>query len=152
MQKKYPRSLITLRLNHWYPMDNFNNVLATFLGLKSVSCFAIYAGSESSRMSSNISFICVPKINGSLMDLERREGEYLRHYFLGGGANYPFKSKVYFFLHSVLSCTAFNVYRTVDESEWTSLTHIQYHIIDSFSPQTPLIMYITSNGQYADAK
>ncbi len=31
-------------------MDYFNNVLTTFLGLKRVSCIAIYAVSESSRI------------------------------------------------------------------------------------------------------
>ncbi len=33
VHKKYSRSFITLRLNHWCHMDYFNNVLTTFLGL-----------------------------------------------------------------------------------------------------------------------
>ncbi len=34
-------------------MDNFNNVLTTFLGLECVSYIGVYAGSESSRISLN---------------------------------------------------------------------------------------------------
>ncbi len=37
-------------------MDYFNNVFTTFLGLERVSCIAVYAGSESSRISSKISW------------------------------------------------------------------------------------------------
>ncbi len=48
--KKYSRGFITLRLNHWCHMDYFNSVLATFLALENVSCVAVYAGSESSRI------------------------------------------------------------------------------------------------------
>ncbi len=36
-------------------MDYFNNLLTTFLGLESVTCAAVFAGSESSRISSKIS-------------------------------------------------------------------------------------------------
>ncbi len=53
--KKYSCSFITLRLNLWCHMDYFNNVLTSFLGLKWVSCIAVYARSESSQISSNIS-------------------------------------------------------------------------------------------------
>ncbi len=53
--KKYSRSFIKLRLNHWCPMDYFNDVLTTFLGLERGSCSAVYGGSESSRISSKIS-------------------------------------------------------------------------------------------------
>ncbi len=49
--KKYSRSFITLQLKHWCHMDYFNNVLTTFLGLECVRCIAVYAGSESSRIS-----------------------------------------------------------------------------------------------------
>ncbi len=35
--------------------DNFNDVFNTFVGLELVSCVAVYAGSESSRISSEIS-------------------------------------------------------------------------------------------------
>ncbi len=45
------RSFITLMLNHWWHMDYFTNVLTTFLGLEHGCCGAIYAGSESSRIS-----------------------------------------------------------------------------------------------------
>ncbi len=34
-------------MNH---MDYFNDVLTTFLGLEHVSCIAVYAGSENSRI------------------------------------------------------------------------------------------------------
>ncbi len=53
--KKYSRSFIKLRLNHWCHMDYFNDVLATFLDLESGSSIAVYGGSESSRISSKIS-------------------------------------------------------------------------------------------------
>ncbi len=53
--KKYSRSFIKLRLNHWCHMDYFNDVLTTFLGLECVSCVAVYGGSGSSRISSKIS-------------------------------------------------------------------------------------------------
>ncbi len=36
-------------------MDYFTDVLTTFLGLERVRCVAVYAGSESSRISSKIS-------------------------------------------------------------------------------------------------
>ncbi len=77
-------------------MDYFNDVLTTFLGLECGSSMAVYAGSESSRISSKIFFIivfyfllyllyiciflyiiCVPKMNKGLTGLERHEGEYL---------------------------------------------------------------------------
>ncbi len=53
--KEYSRSFIKLRLNYWCHMDYFNDVLTTFLCLELVSCVAVYAGSESSRISSKIS-------------------------------------------------------------------------------------------------
>ncbi len=56
-------------------MDYFNNVLTTFLGLERVSCVAVYAGSESSWISSKNILICVPKMNEGLTGLERHEGE-----------------------------------------------------------------------------
>ncbi len=49
--------------------------LATFLGLDRVSCIAVYGGSESSRICSKLSYICVPKMIEDLTDLERHEGE-----------------------------------------------------------------------------
>ncbi len=51
-------------------MDYFNDVLTTFLGLESVSCVAVYRGSESSWISSKNMLICVTKINEGLMGLE----------------------------------------------------------------------------------
>ncbi len=49
----YSRSSITLRMNLWCYMDYF--VLTAFLALECVSCVALYAGSESSWISSKIS-------------------------------------------------------------------------------------------------
>ncbi len=54
VHKKYSRSFITLWLNHLCHMEYFNNVFTT-LGLERVSFAAVYAGSESSQISSNIS-------------------------------------------------------------------------------------------------
>ncbi len=53
--KKYSHRFITLWLNHWCHMDYLNNVLTTFLGLECGSYLAVYAGSESSQISSKIS-------------------------------------------------------------------------------------------------
>ncbi len=53
--EKYSRSFITLQLNHWCHMDYFKDVFTIFLGLERVSSVAVYAGSESSRISSKIS-------------------------------------------------------------------------------------------------
>ncbi len=38
--KKYSRSFITLRLNHWWQMDYSDDVFYTFLGLDGVNCLA----------------------------------------------------------------------------------------------------------------
>ncbi len=57
-------------------MDYFNDVLTTFLGLDRGSTLAVYGGSESSQISSNISLICVSKMNEDIeIGLERHEGE-----------------------------------------------------------------------------
>ncbi len=66
-------------------MDYFNDVLATFLGNECSSSMAVYAGSESSQISSKILFvfylflyiICVPKMNKGLTGLEWHEGDSL---------------------------------------------------------------------------
>ncbi len=55
-------------------MDYFNNVLTTFLVLEHVSCIAVYAGSESSRISPKNILICVPKMNEGVKGLEWHEG------------------------------------------------------------------------------
>ncbi len=57
-------------------MGYFNDVLTNFLGLERVSCIAVYAGSASSGISSNI-LICVAKMNEGLTCLERHEGVLL---------------------------------------------------------------------------
>ncbi len=56
-------------------MDYFNDVFTAFLGLERGSSVAVYAGSESSRISSKNILICVPKMNKGLTGLERHEGE-----------------------------------------------------------------------------
>ncbi len=43
-----------LRFNHWCHMDYLNNFLTTVLGLERFSSIAVYPGSESSRISSQI--------------------------------------------------------------------------------------------------
>ncbi len=53
--KKYSCSFIKWQLNHWCHMDYFNDVLTTFLCLERGSSLAVYAGSESSQISSNTS-------------------------------------------------------------------------------------------------
>ncbi len=55
--KKYSRSFITLRFNHWCHMGYFNDVHTKFLSLEHVSCFAVYPGSESSWISSKILYL-----------------------------------------------------------------------------------------------
>ncbi len=42
--QKYSRSFIKLRLNHWCHMDNFNNVLTTFLGFERGSTVSVQSG------------------------------------------------------------------------------------------------------------
>ncbi len=48
-------------------MDYFNNVLPILGGLERVNYIAVYAGSESSRISSKNILICVPKMIEGLM-------------------------------------------------------------------------------------
>ncbi len=53
--KKYSRSFMVEQLNHWCHMDYFNDALTTFLDLEHDISFAVYAGSESSWISSKMS-------------------------------------------------------------------------------------------------
>ncbi len=48
---KYYRSFVKLRLNRWYHMDVFNDVLTTILGLERGSSLVVYGGSENSWFS-----------------------------------------------------------------------------------------------------
>ncbi len=57
----------------WCHMDYFNDVFTTFLGLEHFSCFAVYAGSESSWIHQKY-LNCVRKMNEGLTGLERHEG------------------------------------------------------------------------------
>ncbi len=62
-------------LNHWYHMDYFTDLLATFLSLDRLRILAVYGRvRELSECFKNI-LICVPKMNEGLTGLERREGE-----------------------------------------------------------------------------
>ncbi len=73
--KKYSRSFVKVKLNDWYHMDYFNDVLATFLNLERVRILYVYGKiRELSEFIKNI-LICVPKMNEGLTGLERYEGE-----------------------------------------------------------------------------
>ncbi len=48
--KKYSRSFINLRLNHWCHMDHFNDLLTTFLGHKTFQLCCCLCRSENSRI------------------------------------------------------------------------------------------------------
>ncbi len=73
--KKYSRSFVKLRLNHWCHMDYFNDLLATFLSLDRLRILAVYERvRELSECIKNI-LICVLKMNEGLTGLERHEGE-----------------------------------------------------------------------------
>ncbi len=75
VHKKYSRSFINLWLNHWCHMDYFIDVLTTFLCVDRVRILAVYGRvRELSEFIKNI-LICVPKMNESLIVLERHEGE-----------------------------------------------------------------------------
>ncbi len=66
--KKYSRSFVKLRLNHWCHMDYFNNVLTTFLDLDGVRILAVYGRvRELLEFIKNI-LICIPKMNKSLTE------------------------------------------------------------------------------------
>ncbi len=54
-KNKYSRSFITLRWNHWWQMDYFDDVFHTFLGLDSVTYLAVNGKSQASLFSSKIS-------------------------------------------------------------------------------------------------
>ncbi len=74
--KKYSRSFITLRLNHWWQMDYSDEVFYTFLGLDSVNCLAVNGTVTS----------CVPTTNEAFTGLERHGGKWLmtKFSFWGG--------------------------------------------------------------------
>ncbi len=69
--KKYSRSFVKLRLNHWFHMDYFNDVLATFLGLGTFQLHCCLC-----RVKEKI-LICLPKMNKGLTALEWHEGAWL---------------------------------------------------------------------------
>ncbi len=75
-------------------MDYFNDVLTTFLGLECVSSVAVYAGSESSRISSKNILNCVPKINKGFMGLERHEGGVINDRIFNFGWTIPLAMNV----------------------------------------------------------
>ncbi len=49
--KIYSCTFVKLRLNPWYHMDYFTDLLATFLDLDRVRTLAVYGGSESAQIS-----------------------------------------------------------------------------------------------------
>ncbi len=60
-------------------MDYFNNVFTTFLGLKRVSCVAVYGRVKEllDFSKKNKILICVPKKNEGLTGLKQHEGEWV---------------------------------------------------------------------------
>ncbi len=73
--KKYSRSFVKLRLNPRCHMDYFTDLLAAFLDVGRGNIIAVYGRvKELSECIINI-LICVLKMNGGLMGLERHEGE-----------------------------------------------------------------------------
>ncbi len=73
--KKYSRSFINLRLNHWCHMDHFNDLLTTFLVHKTIQLrCCLCRVRKLSDLIKNI-LICVPKMKEGLTGLEWHEGE-----------------------------------------------------------------------------
>ncbi len=75
VHKKYSRSFVKLRLNHWCHVDYFTNVLAKFLGLKTflLRC-CLWRFRKLLDFIKKI-LICVLKMNEGFTGLERHEGE-----------------------------------------------------------------------------
>ncbi len=84
--KKYSRSFITLRLNHWWQMDYFDDVFHTFLGLDSVIYLAVNGTVTSLLVFIQNILNCVPKTNKAFTGLEQHGGKWLmtKFSFWGG--------------------------------------------------------------------
>ncbi len=74
--KKYYRCFITVRLNHWWQMDYFDDVFHTFLGLDSVNCLEVGTVTSLPVFIQNI-LNCVPKTNKAFTGLEQHGGKWL---------------------------------------------------------------------------
>ncbi len=70
--KKYSRSFVKLRLNHWCHMDYFNDFLATFLDCGSILAVC---GRVRDLLEFIKNLILCSKMNEGLTGLERHEGE-----------------------------------------------------------------------------
>ncbi len=79
--KKYSRSFIALRLNHWWQMDYSDNVFFyTFLGLDSVNCLAV------NGTVTNLPVFILNILNCAFTGLERHGSKWLmtKFSFWGG--------------------------------------------------------------------
>ncbi len=86
--KKYFRSFVKLRLNHWCHMDYFTDVLAMFLDLGTLQLHCcLWRVRELSDLIKNI-LICVPKMNEGLTGLERHEWVFNDRIFNFGWTNH----------------------------------------------------------------
>ncbi len=68
--KKYSRSFIMLRLNHWWQMEYSDHVFYTFLGLDSVNCLAVNVTVTSLPVFIQNILNCVLKMNEAFTGLE----------------------------------------------------------------------------------
>ncbi len=84
--KKYSHRFITLRLNHWWQMDYFDDVFHTFLDLDNVNCLAVNGIVTSLPVFIQNILNCVPKTNEAFTGLERHGGKWLmtKFSFWGG--------------------------------------------------------------------
>ncbi len=85
----------TLRLNHWWQMDYFDNVFHTFLGLDSVIYLAVSGTVTILPVFIHNILNCVLKTNKAIMGLERYGGKWLMTTFVfwGGVTLYLMTSK-----------------------------------------------------------
>ncbi len=83
--KKYSRSFIALRLNHWWQMDYFDDVFHTFLGLDSVIYLAVNGTVHKSSFHPKYLKLC-SEDELSFTGLERHGGKWLitKFSFWGG--------------------------------------------------------------------
>ncbi len=69
--KKYSRSFIMLRLNHWWQMEYSDHVFYTFLGLDSGNCLAVNGTVTSLPVFIQNILNCVLKMNEAFTGLEQ---------------------------------------------------------------------------------
>ncbi len=75
--KKYSRSFIMLRLNHWWQMEYLGDVFHTFLDLDSVIYLAVNGTVTSLPVFTQNILNCVPKTKWAFTGLERHGGKWL---------------------------------------------------------------------------